>query len=147
MDPRSYRSLIACAVALSVFLALAVPLCTALVTASGNSRDDAPANTWGGAHVRMEVTNDGATLEFDCATGSITEPLPSEGKFSVKGTFTPEHGGPIRQNEASRTTPATYSGTIEGDTMDLRIEISGKETRVESYKLVRGQAGRIVKCR
>src|SRR4029077_1824336 len=80
---------------------------------------------WGGDHVRMEVTRSGAELEFDCATGTITEAVPeTEGTFSLKGTFTPERGGPTRDGDASRTVDANYSGTIKNDTMTLRVVVS-----------------------
>ncbi|MEO8683028.1 MAG: hypothetical protein ABI665_28540, partial [Vicinamibacterales bacterium] len=53
--------------------------------------------TWGGDHVRMDVTPSGAALEFDCARGTITETVPdADATFSLKGTFTPERGGPTR---------------------------------------------------
>lgn len=102
------------------------------------------AGLWGGAHVLMEVTSDGAQLEFDCATGTITEPLQTDaqGRFSLRGTFTPEHPGPIREGEPSRTRAATYSGTIEGDTMTLQID-----EQTMRYQLVRGRRGKVMKCR
>src|SRR5712691_4976651 len=83
---------------------------------------------WGGDHVRMEVTSSGAELEFDCATGRITEAVPeTEGTFSLKGTFTPERGGPTRDGQTSRTVDANYSGTIKNDTMSLRVVLSGQD--------------------
>ena len=77
--------------AISAHFAVAAAGCRSKGTSRNNSADDAAANIWGGEHIEMEVTRDGATLEFDCATGTIAEPLPvhSQGRFSVKGTFTP----------------------------------------------------------
>ena len=103
---------------------------------------------WGGDHVRMEVTTSGAELEFDCATGTITGVVPeAEGTFSLKGTFTPERGGPTRDGQASRTVDAQYSGTIKNDTMSLRVVLSGKDQQAAEYTLVRGRDGRLMKCR
>jgi hypothetical protein len=95
----------------------------------------------------MEVTKDGAQLEFDCATGAITEPLApdSRGYFRLKGTLTPEHSGPIRQGEVPQAIDATYSGVIENDTMTLQLIIRGKE--LAHFALKRGQQGKLVKCR
>src|ERR1044071_4820617 len=44
---------------------------------------------WGGAHLRMSVTGDGAALEFDCASGRIGAPFEtdSEGRFDLPGTY------------------------------------------------------------
>ncbi len=111
----------------------------------------AQAVIWGGDHVRLEVTRNGAELEFDCATGTITEPLPdTDGTFSLKGTFTPERGGPTRDGETSRS-DATYSGTIENDTMSLRIVLAGadrdQDREAATYVLVKGRLGRVMKCR
>lgn len=101
---------------------------------------------WGGEHVQMEVAARGAELEFDCATGTITEPLPDDGAFSVKGTFSPEHGGPSR-DEAPAVVDATYSGTIKGDTLTLHIVLAGNDRREMDYVLVRGRRGNVRKCR
>ena len=107
-----------------------------------------PATIWGGDHVRMNVTPSGAELEFDCATGTITETVPeTDGTFSLKGTFTPQRGGPTRRDEPPRTTAAVYSGTIERDTMTLHIVLAGNGREVGQYVLSRGAAGAVMKCR
>jgi hypothetical protein len=105
---------------------------------------------WGGEHVHLEIARNGADLEFDCATGRITEPVPEkDGPFSLKGTFTPERSGPSRDDGPSAIA-ATYSGTIKNDTLTLRIVLSGpgnNERQEMSYTLVRGQPGNVRKCR
>jgi len=107
----------------------------------------APATIWGGEHVEMQVTKGGAQLEFDCATGTITEALTTDpqGHFSVKGTLTPEHGGPIRQGETAQVMEATYSGVIGNDTMTLQLRVGDKE--LTQYTLKRSQRGKLLKCK
>src|SRR5712675_2017994 len=87
------------------------------------------ATMWGGDHIEMRMTADGARLEFDCATGTITERVrpDAQGAFKVKGTFTPESHGPVRDDAAPRALKATYSGTIKDDAMSLGLEIEGEE--------------------
>ena len=104
--------------------------------------------TWGGEHVRMEVTRSGATLDFDCAHGTITHVLPQTGKFSLKGTFTPERGGPTR-DDSPPTVDATYSGAIADDSMTLRIVLanSDKDQAPLEYRLTKGNRGNVRKCR
>jgi hypothetical protein len=104
--------------------------------------------TWGGEHVRMEVTKSGATLDFDCAHGTVTQALPQTGKFSLKGTFTPERGGPTR-DDAPPTVNATYSGAIADDSMTLRIVLAGsdKDQAPMEYALKKGSQGNVRKCR
>ena len=31
-----------------------------------------PNGVWGGEHIRMDVTDSGADIEFDCARGTVT---------------------------------------------------------------------------
>ena len=68
---------------------------------------DVPSGTWGGEHIVMEVAGAGATVEFDCAHGTIdgTLTLDSGGRFDVAGSFTPDRGGPNRRDEPSRAVP------------------------------------------
>lgn len=99
---------------------------------------------WGGDHVEMEVTERGAHVEFDCAHGTIDQPLhvDANGAFKVPGTFTAERGGPIRDGDAPRTAKATYAGTIKGDTMSVRVVVSGQDPGGETYVLTRKSAGK-----
>ncbi len=105
-------------------------------------------STWGGQHVQMEVTKDGATLDFDCATGTITQALPvdAQGKFKVSGTFTRERPGPTTPG-GNTALAATYSGSIEGDTMHLQIVVEPDKESMGDYVLVRGKPGRLMRCK
>src|SRR5271165_4278052 len=77
-----------------------------------------PGTNWGGEHIRLEVTENGATVEFDCASGSISKRLvtSANGNFKVQGTFTRERPGPVMRDNPNVTSAAMYSGTITGDT-------------------------------
>ena len=106
-------------------------------------------DVWGGHHASMKVTSQGATLEFDCAHGNILEPIKAnaKGEFTVRGTYTPERGGPISRDNPPRDLPATYKGSIDGDTMRLEIMLAEKDQAPEPFTLTRGKVGRLVKCR
>ena len=110
---------------------------------------DGQTTIWGGDHVEMQITADGARLEFDCATGAIPEGVrpDAQGAFKVKGTFTPESHGPVRDDAAPRARKATYSGTIKDDAMSLRLEIEGEEGPGHTFSLVRDRPGNVRKCR
>jgi hypothetical protein len=107
------------------------------------------AGTWGGEHVAFESHNGGATLEFDCAHGAILDAIKpdAQGEFTVRGTFTAEHGGPIRRDNPPRDVPAMYKGTIAGDVMHLTITLSDGSKAMEELTLTRGQDGVVRKCR
>ena len=110
---------------------------------------DASPDVWGGRDISMEVTPQGAAVEFDCAHGNLLEPIKAnaKGEFAARGTFTPEHGGPITLANPPRDLPAIYKGTIAGDTMRLEVVLADKDQQPEPFTLTRGKAGRVRKCR
>jgi hypothetical protein len=103
---------------------------------------------WGGQHVSMEVTEEGATLEFDCAHGTISGRLSmsEDGKVTLKGRYAREHGGPIRQGEDQSGQPATYSGTSDGKTLTFTIIIDDSKEEIGTFTLTHGKEGRVRKC-
>lgn len=107
-----------------------------------------PLGIWGGEHVSLLVTERGGSLEYDCAHGKIDQALVADGagRFDLRGTHTREHGGPIREDEEADTHPARYSGTTDGRTMTLTVTLLDSGEEVGTFKLTRGQAGRILKC-
>ncbi len=103
---------------------------------------------WGGEHVELEVTPEGATLDFDCARGTIFLPLTADaqGNFKVKGTFTRERPGPVMR-DGNPSAAATYSGTLTGDTLRLTIAAGSQSEGMGEYLLKRGQPGQVMKCK
>ena len=79
--------------------------------------------TWGGNHILMEVTEAGAQIEYDCAHGTISEPLKvdRQGKFRAKGTHFRERGGPQRADGEDKGEPVFYSGTTDEKTATLTV--------------------------
>ncbi len=107
------------------------------------------AETWGGEHVRIEFNDGEARVEFDCAHGTITDPLKtdSEGRFVLNGTYVREGPGPIRLNVPRVSQPARYSGTIKGEQMSLSVTLNNTSEDLGTFTLRRGSAGIIRKCR
>ncbi|HEY0365560.1 MAG TPA: hypothetical protein VGC73_03745 [Pyrinomonadaceae bacterium] len=106
-----------------------------------------PTGAWGGQHINMKVNAKSATIEYDCATGTIQGPLVVDrhGSFNLRGTHRMEHGGPVRADETPGDHPATYTGSIKGNTMTLNLKVSDSE--VETFSLVKGQEGELFKCK
>jgi hypothetical protein len=104
---------------------------------------------WGGTHLRVNVTGEGAQLEFDCAHGEISAPfrLDAEGRFDLAGTYTREGPGPIRVGREPSARPARYAGHVEGGRMTLTVTLEGADQPLGEYTLARGAPGRVVKCR
>jgi hypothetical protein len=103
---------------------------------------------WGGPHANMQVGPTSATIEYDCANGTIAGPLSldSKGHFSWRGTHNQEHHGPIRRDETSDAMAVIYTGSIKGDTMTMTIKKADSKETIETYTLKRGVSGRIHKC-
>jgi hypothetical protein len=104
---------------------------------------------WGGEHIHLEVSSKVATLEFDCAHGEILEPLTvdRDGRFQARGTFTREHGGPVRETENPAAQPVKYSGSIKDKEMILTITLTDSSESLGTFTLVQGNEGKLVKCR
>ncbi len=109
---------------------------------------DQMSGMWGGDHISLEVNDSGATVEYDCAHGTITEKLvpDSSGKLVVKGFYVREHPGPIREGEEARGEPAVYSASLNGETMTLTVTLSRTKETVGPFTLTHGKMGRLRKC-
>jgi len=103
---------------------------------------------WGAEHLRVDVTPGGGTTEYDCAHGTIDEPLVADrnGRFSANGTHTFDHGGPIRDGEVPNRHPARYDGRVTGDTLELAVTVTDTLQVIGSFTLTRGAATRLLKC-
>lgn len=119
-------------------------------TANKNMSSENNAETvWGGSHVRLVITANGAEVEFDCAHGEIKGAVRADahGRFDLPGTFVRERGGPVRSDDSESGEPVRYSGTIAGDKMSLTITLSNTNEKLDDFSLTRGNQGRLFKCK
>jgi hypothetical protein len=111
--------------------------------------------------VRLDVTESGATIEYDCGHGTIDERIvpDADGRFDVRGTFEGETGGPAKDisavDENGNVTSkgaggvgqaARYTGRITGQTLTLTVTLAETGGRVGTFTLKRGAAARLFKC-
>jgi hypothetical protein len=110
--------------------------------------DNVSTGIWGGQHMRLEVSSSGASIEYDCAHGTIDQPmtLDSKGYFDVRGTHVTERGGPIREGERSDASAARYTGRIQGETMTITVLLSESKEIAGTFTLGYGKAPRLRKC-
>ena len=104
---------------------------------------------WGGQHIHLDIEAKTATIEFDCAHGTIKGPLVTDakGNFSLKGTYAPERRGPVRSDDAAAAEQAAvYSGSVQGQTMTLSMRLEGQDSPLETFTLTQGKTGKIRKC-
>lgn len=104
--------------------------------------------SWGAPHIRIDVGQNSATIDYDCANGTIDGPLTfdSKGRFTWRGTHRREGPGPIRMGMESGH-PAIYNGSVKGDTMILTVKLTDSNEVVDTYTLKRGSFGKVFKCK
>jgi hypothetical protein len=106
------------------------------------------AGPWGGEHIALVVSESGATIEYDCARGTIDVPLRAvaSGRFTASGTHIREHGGPVHEGEVPDVHPAEYTGLVRGDRMTLTVRETDTDTTIGTFTLRRGVDARVFKC-
>ncbi|PYS81252.1 MAG: hypothetical protein DMF67_17510 [Acidobacteria bacterium] len=111
--------------------------------------DRLAAGVWGGEHIRLEATDGGATVEYDCANSTIDRPvvLDGAGNFDVKGRYAREHAGPVLRDEADNSRPARYVGHVKDEVLTLTVTLTDTEETVGTFTLTHGSEGRVMKCR
>lgn len=80
---------------------------------------------FGGAHISMHADSRGGTMQFDCAHAQFgTVTFKDSAHATATGTFTPEHGGPVRVGEILPSKPATFS--FEQGAGGITVMIAGE---------------------
>lgn len=130
-------------------LALAVLQPFAAGHTQRGAADALTPGVWGGRHIRFEVTERGANIEYDCARGTIEGPIVvnRRGRFNVEGMHYEERGGPKRAGEESAGYRVRLSGTVGGSLLKLTVTRAGTRRVVGAFTLARDREPEIVKCR
>ena len=114
---------------------------------AGKSNSEPLTGSWGGEHIGVTFTAQGASIEYDCAQGTIDGPVipDGEGRFEAKGTHTAEHGGPVREGEQEEGRPARYRGQVKGGSLKLTVALSSGE-EIGTFLLSRDVQPRLTRC-
>ena len=130
--------------ALLAMLAAAVAACRT----GGESAGLPITGAWGGTHVGLVLDADGGTLAYDCASGSIDEPLRPDatGSFRAIGTHVAGHGGPEIEGRVPPRLPAQYFGTVRRERMTLRVRIPSTGVEIGPLTLRRGAEPILFRC-
>ena len=126
---------------ISVFATIPAP--------ANNLSKSLPTGTWGGKHIRLDVLESGATVEYDCAFGTIDEPLLLDENNHLKalGTYVFERGGPRQIGEPPpKKHAALYCGWTDGHQMRLTVKLSETQEVVGTFSLCLGCPPRLEKC-
>jgi hypothetical protein len=100
---------------------------------------------FGGPHISVDLEGGLGTVQFDCAAGSIDQPIISGGSFSVPGTYRPGQGGPVRVGQIFVSKRATYSGTATKTTMTMSVTLEDGEV-LGPYDLTLGAPAQLTRC-
>ena len=95
----------------------------------------------------MTIGDEGATLEFDCAAGSIDVPFAADaaGRFDLKGSFwrvTPVE----RVDAAPPRQPARWKGWTDGKAMTLQGTLVSDGSDLGTFTLERGRIPQLRRC-
>ena len=103
---------------------------------------------WGGEHVSAILSDNGGTLTFDCAVATIDEGIvpESSGHFEVAGTYTREHGGPVRDGEVLPKVPARFTGQVGKDQFTMTVTLAQTGETLGTFTLRSGSDGRVLRC-
>jgi hypothetical protein len=118
-------------------------------TAAYGQEGPLAAGSWGGQHISLEVTAEGAIAEYDCAHGTISQgiTLDQRGRFSVQGFHVSEHGGPVREGQQADRIPVQFTGRVSDKRMYLTVRRRSSGKLIGSFALIFGQEASLVKCR
>jgi hypothetical protein len=134
---------------LKVALALAALQLFAAPPAQKRAGDALLPGVWGGKHIRFEVTEGGAAIEYDCAHGTVEGRIVVDrrGRFSVAGTHYEERGGPTRADEPPRSYPVRLNGVVGGSLLKLTVRRADRKELIGVFTLARDREPELVKCR
>jgi len=133
----------------SIGLACAGRMKVSAQTGLAGPANAVPNGVWGGEHIRMEVTDSGADIEFDCARGSISQRLAlnAQGRFKLQGMYRADTPAPAAVDGGSTGSgvAATYIGVLSGSSLRLEVSIEGQDTP-KTFDMVQGDQGHLAKC-
>jgi hypothetical protein len=124
-------------------------VCSLSVVRSLPVQTPVPAGVWGGKGLQLTITATGASLDYGCDSGSITEPLLADasGKFAAHGLHVFGAGGPQQPGTPPRKQHKTrYEGVREGDMIRMTIVLVDLKRSVGSFTLVLGRAASLERC-
>ena len=104
------------------------------------------SGAWGGEHISLRASSQGAQIDLDCAHATITKPitLDSQDRFDVTGSLA--HRGGAQPEGGSEATPARFTGYVRDGTMHLTMRSSESSEVLGSFILRQNAKGHIARC-
>ena len=125
---------------------LIIALAVFTVSAAAQKTTAVPKGEWGGRGIAMTITDAGASIQFDCADGTITKQLRinKDGGFTAEGTLMRNGPGPIRVG--AQGLAVIFTGKVTRKTMTLRMSDAKSGEKLGEYAATLGQTTRLHRC-
>jgi hypothetical protein len=110
--------------------------------------------TWGGPHVGLDFQGGLADVQFDCASGTIDDPVypTADGSFSAKGTYRTGTPGPVKVGQFFKSQAAVFAGHVAKSaakdaprTMILNVALEDG-TALGPFSLSEGTPPQLTRC-
>jgi hypothetical protein len=104
--------------------------------------------TWRSIAAEMTLTVQGGSIQFGCASGTISAPVlvNTQGEFRVDGTYTQGSGVPPPPNSPPPAPqPTVYSGKVSGNTLTFSFQTQGG-TLSSPITLERDGTSQVIYC-
>jgi len=135
----------------ALLIFLVILLSSAMSSASTPQKKYTPVGPgrWGGIGVEFVVSKSAVAIEYDCATGEISQPFKVDrhGNFVVEGLHKHSPPGPVRLNFQPKPQPVRYEGRISGKTIHFKIVVIQTGDVIGEFTAERGKDARLRKCR
>jgi len=139
-------------------LLISLPAAAAAMSLSGcatpGNASDHLIGIWGGPHAGLSMQGGLADVQFDCASGTIDDPVypAADGTFSVKGTYRTGAPGPIKVGQFFKSQNVMYSGQVtkaaakeSPRVMTLNVTLEDG-TPIGPFTLAEGTPPQITRC-
>ena len=104
--------------------------------------------TWRSLAAELTVTEQGGSIQFGCATGTIDAPIVmnAKGEFSVNGTYTQLSGvAPPPNSPPPTSQPTVYTGRVSGNNLSFTGRFQNG-TNTGSITVVRDGPAHVIYC-
>jgi hypothetical protein len=107
------------------------------------------ASVWGGKGIFINPVGSLAEVTFNCAAGTISGALPSDGITTLPGTYRVVGGPPVPPGAPPtppEPTAAEYTIGVKRDYMEVTVHRQAFDKEVGPFTLTRGSKGQLELC-
>ena len=110
--------------------------------------------SWGGPHIGIAFQGGLADVSFDCAYGTIDDPVypAADGSFAAKGTYRTGAPGPIKVGQFFKSQGAAFSGHVtpaatKGASREMILNVALEDgTNLGPFTLKEGAPPQLTRC-